>query len=99
MPILTTTYRWMEQHFPNHIIIQKEGYFYSAHHNSAEALSAIMDYRLGRDINGYRITGGPDLNRICSVLENEDVSFLIVEHGRVTYGHHGRNPFKEILSL
>lgn len=87
-------YRKLERQFPDYIIIQKEGCFYSTHHKSAQALAQIMDYKLGIDFTGNYITGGPDSAKICAQLELDDYSFLLVECGRVIYGNSGKNPFE-----
>lgn len=92
-----SVYRQLEHQFPNYIIIQKEGCFYSAHHKSAQALSQIMDYELGKDYTGNFVTGGPDSAKICAQLELDDYNFLLVENGKIIYGHSGKNPFEHTL--
>ena len=40
-----SVYKWFEEHFPEHLIIQKEGFMYSVHGLSANALGTIMEYK------------------------------------------------------
>ena len=91
------TYRWAEHQFPDAIILQKEGCFFEAHHRSAKALGQYMDYVVYKDPTGNDMAGGPDINRICNVLERYNVSYIILENERVTYGFQGLNPFEHTV--
>ena len=88
------TYRDFEKQFPDYIILQKEGFMYTAHGKSAKAFAYAMDYKLVEDRDGVSFTGGPDPAKIGNVLQAQDLSFIIVENHRIVDGHSGRNPFE-----
>jgi len=87
------TYRDFENQFPNYIILQKEGFMYTAHGRSAEVFAYAMDYKLVKTDEGLTFTGGPDPDKIARVLKAQDYNFIIVENHRIVDGHSGRDPF------
>ncbi len=94
----TPTYRDFEKQFPDYIILQKEGFMYTAHGNSAKVFAYAMDYKLVEPEDGLEFTGGPDPEKIANVLKAQDLSFLIVEDHKIINGHSGRNPFECVPS-
>ena len=91
-----SVYKWFEEHFPEHLIIQKEGFMYSVHGLSANALGTIMEYKIVESFDGRAFTGGPDIEKIMNVLKAEDFSFLVIEKGKPVSGHTGRSPFSTL---
>ena len=64
------TYKDFERQFPDYIILQKEGFMYTAHGRSAEAFGFLMDYKVVESYDdGRAFTGGPDPDKICRVLK------------------------------
>ena len=86
-------YQKYENTYPEHIIIMKEGYFYSAHNNSAIHLAQIMGYSVMQDFWGRNTTGGPNIDKIRQTLNNTNYSFIIVEKDFITFKKDGLNPF------
>lgn len=76
-------YKDWEMLYPDHVIIQKEGFMYQAHNESAEKLAEILDYELMTDIVGRVTTGGPDPSKIGFALENANCSYLIIEEEQI----------------
>lgn len=86
-------YQKYEIEFPEHIVVMKEGYFYSSHNKSAVKLADIMGYSVGKDYFGRITTGGPDIDKIRQALNAANYNFIIVEHGDIVYKKDGQNPF------
>ena len=83
------TYREWEEAFPGYVIIKLEGFFYSAHGDSARLISDYVGYRLGM-LDGEEITGSPDPGRMENVLTTHNVSFVVIEaDGRISARHDG----------
>ncbi len=91
------TYAKYEEAYPNHVIIMKEGFFYSAHNKSAAVLNRILDYALAEDYLDRISTGGPNYEKISSALEEEGVSFILVEGGELVERFDGEDPFKKYV--
>lgn len=91
-------YKTLEKLFPDYLILQKEGFMYTAHGLSAEALGVIMEYTVVESNDGRAITGGPDIDKIMGYLRADDYNFIVGEKGEIVDGHSGRNPF-EFLRL
>ncbi len=89
------TYRDFERQFPEYIILQKEGFMYTAHGRSAEAFGFAMDYKVVKSDDGRSFTGGPDEEKICRVLTEQDLSFIVIEDHKIVDGHSGQNPFEK----
>ena len=91
------TYKDFEKQFPEYIILQKEGFMYTAHGPSAEAFGYAMDYKVVTSDDGRAFTGGPDANKISQVLKANNISFIIIEDHKIVDGNSGRNPFEAPL--
>ena len=76
-------YKDWEEMYPNHVIIQKEGFMYSAHNESAEIIAEVLDYKLMTDIAGRITTGGPDSSKIGFALEKANHSYIIIEDEQI----------------
>lgn len=76
------SYASWEATYPDHVIIKKEGYFWTAHGESAEELSQVKGYKLG-ETGGRFITGSPSLDAITSGLETYHISYIAVEDGEI----------------
>ena len=76
-------YKDWETLYPNHVIIQKEGFMYQAHNESAEKLSDVLGYELMTDIADRVTTGGPDPGKIGFALENANCSYIIIEDEQI----------------
>lgn len=87
------TYTDWELEFPDYVIIQKEGFMYTAHNKSAEILNYVLDYELFIDEYGRQTTGGPDSAKIALALENYQYSYLIIVDRQIVDGIIGKNPF------
>lgn len=79
------TYKKYEEEYPGYIIVKKEGYFYSAHNDSAVKLAEIMGYRTGTDAWGRISTGSPSVDKIKETLVSKNCKFIIVENGEISY--------------
>ena len=89
-------YRKYEGLYSGHVIIMKEGCFYSSHNNSAQVINRELGYKLAEDIFGRITTGGPDLDKITKGLTKEGYSFVVVEDGEITQKYDGQYPFDEV---
>lgn len=89
----SSKYKKYEELYPQHVIVMKEGFFYSAHNDSASVLNYVLDYKLAEDYRGRISTGGPDAEKIAGALKDNDFSFIIVESGKITEEYAGRNAF------
>ncbi len=92
-------YRDWCQAFPYHVVVQKEGFMYAAHYESADILNRILGYQLFIDYYGRLTTGGPDESIIARRLEDYNVSYIIVEGGCVIDGIDAADPFKKFEVL
>ena len=86
-------YSRFEKEYPNHAIIMKEGYFYSAHNKSAIVLNILLGYRTTSDFFGRVTTGGPDCKKIIAAFRKENISFILVCEGKVASRIDGDDPF------
>ncbi len=87
------TYQDFEKQFPEYIVLQKEGFMYTAHGPSAEVFGYAMDYKVVTSNDGRPFTGGPDAEKIERVLNSLDLNYIIIENHKIVNGHSGRNPF------
>ena len=71
-------YSEYEKKFPNHVIIRKEGFFYTTRNDSAVRLHDIVGYKLNKDKSGRYITGGPNLELITGSLKEHGISYVLV---------------------
>ena len=82
-------YSYFDSKYPNHVIIQKEGFFYAAHGRSADVLGDVMDYKIAQDKNGISITGGPDLSKIADRLIELQIPFIALLYGEIEEKYDG----------
>lgn len=92
-------YAKMENDYPEHAVIMKEGFFFSAHNKSAYVLRWSMDYNIGLDMFGRPTTGGPDIDKIVNTLMVNNISFIVVESGAIVTKFDGDNPFDNMERL
>ena len=85
------SYRDYEEKYPGCIIIQKEGYFYSAHNDSAVELGEIMGYRTGTDRWGRVSTGSPKVEDIIDTLTKLKRKFIVIEKGVIVHTNEIQN--------
>ena len=83
-------YKDWETIFPEYVIIQLEGFMYTAHNDSAEALNDVLDYELFTDTYDRLTTGGPDGAKIGFALENSNYKYIVVEYGQIVDRFDGR---------
>jgi len=91
-----SAYSRYEDQYPEHVIIMKEGKFYSSHNASAQVLNRELGYKLVRDMSGRVTTGGPIIDKITGVLKTKGYSFIVVEGGIITQKYDGYNPFASV---
>ena len=86
-------YRKFEELYPRHVVVMKEGYFYSVHNASAKVLNYVLDYKLVDDYWGRVTTGGPDPEKIAGALRDNGFSYIIVEGDVIAEEYNGRDSF------
>ncbi len=72
---------WTER-FPEHVIIKKEGAFWTTRGKSAELLNQVLGYKLGGKPGAY-MTGSPAVDPIVKGLNENRISFIVVESGKI----------------
>ena len=72
---------WVER-FPEHVIIKKEGAFWTTRGKSAEVLNQVLGYKLGGKPGAY-LTGSPAVDPIVQGLNENKISFIVVEGGKI----------------
>ncbi len=70
--------------FPNHVVVRKEGYYYSARNESAQVLHEILGYKLGTIGTNTLITGCPIVEPIVEALVCNKINFIIIENNEIT---------------
>lgn len=85
-----------EDEFPGYVIIQKEGYFYSAHNSSAVALNQVLDYKIFIDNYGRETTGGPSLEKIEAALEHHGIKYVVIEDKSIISSFDSGRKFKQV---
>lgn len=77
-------YEYCEARFPEHVIIQREGYFWKAWNKSAEILACELGYQLVRDSTSNRyFSAGPNIEKIERELIRGRVSYVIVSGRKI----------------
>lgn len=76
-------YKEWEKMLPDYVIIQKEGFMYTAHNKSAETLSDVLGYEIITDGYGRVTTGGPDSAKIGFALESLNFKYIIIEDHQI----------------
>lgn len=77
-----TSYAYWEERYPNHVVVKKEGYFYSAHGQSAVILSGVMGYKLGGS-EEKPVTGSPAVEDIIRGLTEAEQKFVVIDKGKI----------------
>ncbi|MBO4374345.1 MAG: ATP-dependent helicase, partial [Lachnospiraceae bacterium] len=72
---------WAER-FPEHVIVKKEGAFWTTRGKSAEVLNQVLGYKLGGKPGAY-MTGSPAIDPIVQGLNENRISFIVVEGGKI----------------
>ena len=91
-----SAYSRYEDQYPEHVIIMKEGKFYSSHNASAQVLNRELGYKLVRDMSGRVTTGGPNIDKITGALKTKGYSFIDDEGGIIKQKYDGYNPFASV---
>ena len=82
------------EQYPEHIILIKAGYFYSAFYQSAEILGQVMGYKVVYMYDGeVAYTGGPDLCIIADGLRAAGLSYIAFNGDEIEDRYDGKNPF------
>jgi len=88
-----SVYKQIMASYPEYVIIMKEGYFYSAHYESAYILNDVLGYKVGDNPALGPSTGGPVLAIIVNALRRAKISYIVVEDESITERYDGSNPF------
>jgi len=92
-------YNDFETEYPEHLVIEHAGYFYSAYNSSAEVLANVMNYKLGTNYQGIKVTGGPSLDKIVATLLQEKIRFIVIEDGEIIEQSEGNNRFFNVRNF
>lgn len=76
-------YTYWSNSYPDHVVIKREGYFFTCRGESAETVSSLLGFNLGESA-GKPVTGCPRLEPITEGLRSAGVSFIVVEDGEIT---------------
>lgn len=78
----TNTYAYWAEEYPNHVVIKKEGAFWTTRGESAEVLNRILGYKLGGNPDNP-ITGSPTLDPIIYGLSRHEINYVVIEDGEI----------------
>ena len=87
------SYRRLCEQYPDHIILIKAGYFYSAYSECAEVLAQVTGYKLAFLSGHTPTTGCPDLCSIAEKLHAANISYIAFNNGEIEDRFDGKNPF------
>jgi putative transposase len=76
------TYASWADRYPNHVIIKKEGVFWTTRGESAEMLNKILGYKLGGKPGNY-MTGSPVIEPIVYGLSSHEINYIVIEDGEI----------------
>ena len=76
------TYASWADRYPNHVVIKKEGAFWTTRGESAEVLSRVLGYKLGGKPGNY-VTGSPSIEPIVHGLSNHEINYIVIEDGKI----------------
>ena len=76
------TYASWEAQYPNHVIIKKEGAFWTTRNESAEVLNEVLGYKIGESF-GHPMTGSPALDPIIAGLKANRINYIAIEDGQI----------------
>ena len=72
---------WVER-YPDHVVIKKEGAFWTTRGESARTVSDALGYKLGGNPSNP-MTGSPALEPIVYGLNSQSISYIVVEDGEI----------------
>ena len=76
------TYASWADRYPNHVVIKKEGAFWTARGESAELLSRVLGYKLGGKPGNY-VTGSPAIEPIVHGLSGHEINYIVIDSGQI----------------
>ena len=76
------SYAYWADKYPDHVVIKKEGYFWTCRGDSARTVSDVLGYRLGGN-PGNPTTGSPNLDAMVAGLNRHEVSYVVIEDGEI----------------
>ena len=76
------TYAYWAEEYPDHVVIKREGAFWSCRGESAQIVSRELGYRLGGNPSNP-VTGTPNLDTMVAGLTKNAVSYIVVEDGEI----------------
>ena len=76
------TYASWASQYPNHVVIKKEGAFWTTRGESAEVLNEILGYNLGGNPDNP-MTGSPSLDPIIAGLNAHRINYIAIEDGQI----------------
>ena len=86
-------YRTLCEEYPEHIVIVKMGYFYTAYNESAEIMGQVLGYKVAYMSGHTPTTGGPDLSIIAERLRAAGLSYVAFNGEIIEDRYDGKNPF------
>ena len=78
----TNSYVYWASKYPDHVVIKREGKFWTCRGESAETLSYLLGFNLGGKPENP-MTGAPKLETITEGLKENSVSFIVVDRGEI----------------
>lgn len=91
----------LERSYPEHLILYRSGYFYTAWHESAIALSLMFGYKLKKSSkNGYVTTGFPysSLENKIQQLNEFNIDYVVECKSEILYEHHNGTSLSDFIS-
>ncbi len=71
-----------ESLYPDHVVVKKEGKFWTCRGESARTVSYLLGFNLGGKPDNP-MTGTPRLEAITDGLKDNFVSYVVVENGEI----------------
>jgi len=72
--------------YPETVIIRKEGYFYMVRGQSAVVIHNFFSYRGWKSSNGDISIGFTDLDKVCTKLSEENITYAVFANGEIIGG-------------
>ena len=76
------TYASWADRYPNHVVIKKEGAFWTTRGESAEVLNRVLGYKLGGKPGSY-MTGSPAIEPIVHGLSSHEINYIVIDDGEI----------------
>ncbi len=74
---------WAKE-YPDHLVLMRTGFFYSAWSRAAEVLNEVLGYKLVLSARrNIPYTGGTSLDIILDSLERNCINYLVIEDGEI----------------